>query len=100
MLNRLHTFLDEQPVLFAGLAAAAILGTAFASQIFGGLAPCELCWWQRYPYMMAMALALVGTAVKTIPQKYILLLLAAVFLTDAGLAAFHVGVEQRWWEGR
>jgi len=99
MFNSLRNFIDDQPVLFAGLAAAAILGTAFASQIVGGLAPCELCWWQRYPYMVAMGVALVGAAVKPVPQKYILLLLAAVFLTDAGIAAFHVGVEQRWWEG-
>lgn len=99
MPSALKTLSDEQPVLFAGVAAALILGTAFASQFFGGLAPCELCWWQRYPYMAAMGVALVGTAVKAVPQKYILLLLAAIFLTDAGIALFHVGVEQRWWEG-
>ncbi len=99
MLRKLIAFTDKQPVLFAGLAAALIVGTAFASQIFGGLAPCELCWWQRYPYMAAVAVALVGTAVTAIPRKFILALLALIFLSDASIALFHVGVEQRWWEG-
>jgi len=99
MFSAIMKFTDEQPVLFAGVMAALILGIAFASQIFGGLAPCELCWWQRYPYMGAMGVALVGTAVQAIPQKFVLLLLALIFLGDAGIAGFHVGVEQRWWEG-
>lgn len=99
MLANVIKFTDEQPVLFAGVAATLIVGTAFASQIFGGLPPCELCWWQRYPYFGAMAVALIGTAVKAIPEKFVLLLLALIFLGDAGIAGFHVGVEQRWWEG-
>jgi len=99
MLKKAIAFTDDQPVLFAGIVAGLILGTAFASQIFGGLAPCELCWWQRYPYMAIIGVSLVGTFVKAIPQKLLLLLLAALFLTDAGLALFHVGVEQHWWEG-
>lgn len=99
MLKKTIEFTGNKPVLFAGLMAAIILGIAFASQVFGGLAPCELCWWQRYPYMVIMGVALAGTAIKAIPQKLLLLLLAALFLTDAGIALFHVGVEQRWWQG-
>jgi len=98
MLNTAKTFTDEQPVLFAGLMAATLLGSAFAFQL-AGYPPCELCWWQRYPYMAIMAVTIIATAVKTLPSKIILLLLGLLFLTDAGIAAFHVGVEQRWWEG-
>ncbi|MBV1901911.1 MAG: disulfide bond formation protein B [Kordiimonadaceae bacterium] len=98
MIQRLISFTDEQPVLFAGVAAVFMLGVAFTFQMFG-YPPCELCWWQRYPYMVAMAVSLVGIAVKALPQKFILLLLAAIFLGDAGIAGFHSGVEQRWWEG-
>jgi disulfide bond formation protein DsbB len=49
--------------------------------------------------MAIMALALIGTAVKAAPERLLLILLALLFLTDAGIAGFHVGVEQRWWEG-
>ncbi len=98
MLNSAKAFTDGQPVLFAGLMAAALLGAAFTFQLFG-YPPCELCWWQRYPYMAAMAVSLLATAVKSLPPKWILLLLSAIFLTDAGIAGFHAGVEQRWWEG-
>jgi disulfide bond formation protein DsbB len=91
-------FAKKQPVLFSGVMAALILGSAFAFQL-AGYPPCELCWWQRYPYMAIMALALIGTAVKAAPERLLLILLALLFLTDAGIAGFHVGVEQRWWEG-
>ena len=99
MLKKAVAFTDKEPVLFAGLVAALMLGSAFAFQFIGGLPPCELCWWQRYPYMAIMGVALLGTAVKAIPQKLLLLVLTALFLTDTGIALFHVGVEQRWWEG-
>ena len=98
MLTRAVTFTDEQPILFSGVVAALLLGAAFTFQFFG-YPPCELCWWQRYPYMAIMGISLVATALKSLPQKWILLLLAALFLTDAGIAGFHVGVEQRWWDG-
>ncbi len=98
MLNTAKAFADDQPILFAGVMATAILGSAFAFQL-AGYPPCELCWWQRYPYMAIMALSLVATAIKSLPQKWVLLLLTALFLTDAIIAGFHAGVEQRWWEG-
>ena len=89
---------QRDPVLFAGIAATVILAGAFGFQL-AGYHPCEMCWWQRYPYMAIMAVALIASAVPTLPRKPILLLLALLFLVDAGLAGFHVGVEQRWWEG-
>ena len=89
---------NRNPVLFAGAAAALILASAFGFQL-AGYPPCDMCWWQRYPYMVAMGITLISLVVKQIPQKYVLLLLALVFAVDAGIAMFHVGVEQRWWEG-
>lgn len=98
MTASLTSLPKKDPVLFAGLAAAIILGTAFAFQL-AGYPPCDLCWWQRYPYMAIMGVALVGTAIRAVPRLWLLLLLALLFATDAGIAAFHFGVEQRWWEG-
>lgn len=98
MNTRSDPRLTHNPVLFAGLAAAVILGTAFGFQL-AGHHPCEMCWWQRYPYMAIMAVALIALALPKIPTKAVLWILAALFALDAGLAMFHVGVEQRWWEG-
>ena len=44
-------------LLFAALAAAAPI-FARASEDIWGIAPCELCTWQRWPYWVAAALAL------------------------------------------
>jgi disulfide bond formation protein DsbB len=85
-------------VVIAGLASLAI---AFASQYWGGLQPCVLCIYQRYPYGVATALGIVGIIVAARPSllRFILLLAALAFLVDAGIAAYHVGVEQHWWAG-
>jgi disulfide bond formation protein DsbB len=90
--------MNKKPVLAAGVAAVVILGTAFGFQL-AGYHPCEMCWWQRYPYMAIMAIALIALALPKLPTKNVLWLLAGLFALDAGLAMFHVGVEQRWWEG-
>src|ERR1700735_3395860 len=38
-------------------ASVAVLGTALLSQYWGGLAPCELCLLQRWPWRIAIVLA-------------------------------------------
>ncbi len=98
MSSPLLSLPQRDPILFSGIAATLILAAAFGFQL-AGYHPCEMCWWQRYPYMAIMAVALVATAVPSIPRKPTLLLLALLFAVDAGLAGFHAGVEQRWWEG-
>ena len=82
-------------VLAAAGSLALVLG-AFAFQYWGGLAPCVLCWWQRYPHMVAVVIGLLALAMRG-PLLPVLGALAA--LTSAGIGVFHVGVEQKWWEG-
>ena len=45
----------------ARLVALAVpvgaLGGALAFQFWGGLYPCEMCWWQRYAHIAALVLA-------------------------------------------
>jgi disulfide bond formation protein DsbB len=83
------------------LAAVASLAVAFASQYWGGLQPCVLCIYQRYPYGVIIALGVVGLLVAGKPNwlRIVLVLAGLVFLLDAGIAFFHVGVEQKWWQG-
>ena len=64
-----------------------------------------MCLWQRPPYWTAMLMGvLAGTAhhVRPLPRNFGRILLGvacAVFLVGAGIAFYHVGVEQKWWEG-
>jgi len=79
--------------------SAATLAAALVFQHWGGLAPCELCYWQRYPYWGAIPLAIVGAM---LPGRAGALCLAGAALclaTTAGIGGFHVGVEQHWWQG-
>lgn len=94
---------DSAPLslLACGLAAAALLGTALGFQYLGGLPPCTLCHWQRVPYVAIAMLALAGLAVPALRAhaRALVALAALLFLCDAGIAFFHVGVEHGWWAG-
>ena len=94
----------RQLPLFALLAALAPLAVALGAQYLGGLQPCLLCLWQRYPYVVAALLAAIAwwagaRANNAAAERPLLLLAALAFLVSAGIAVFHVGVEQKWWEG-
>ena len=80
--------------LLIALVSAAVLVSAFALEHLGGLEPCQLCIWQRYPYAALIVVGLIGWRVAARPM---LGLSAIILLGGAGLAAYHVGVEQGWW---
>ncbi len=79
----------------AGGSLALLLG-AFAFQFIGGLAPCQLCLWQRWPHAAAV---LIGVVALAVPGRLLPVLGAMAALATAGIAAFHTGVERGWWEG-
>jgi len=82
-------------VLAAGIGA---LSVAFGSQHFGGLQPCVLCIWQRWPWGAAILFSLLAALIA--PGRRSFLGLAALSVAASGaIAGFHVGVEQGWWEG-
>jgi disulfide bond formation protein DsbB len=82
------------------LASAAVVGGALLSQYVGGLQPCELCLYQRWPYYGVILITLVAVAVGRSGLTGAILALAALaFLIGAGLAFYHVGVEQHWFAG-
>ncbi len=86
--------------LLIAVISAAVLGSALASQYWGGLEPCQLCLYQRVPYVITITLGLLAALPLPRGLRLGLLLLAALtFAAGAALAGFHVGVEQKWWEG-
>jgi disulfide bond formation protein DsbB len=89
--------------MFAGfvlVASAIVLGTALLSQYWGGLAPCELCLMQRWPWAAAIVISLVVVLVgERAGLAWVALLLGLVFAIGVVLAFYHVGVEQHWFAG-
>jgi disulfide bond formation protein DsbB len=82
------------------LASAAVLGAALLSQYWGGLRPCELCLYERWPWAAAITISLVALfAGGRGALPWLALTLAAVFVAGAVLAFYHVGVEQHWFAG-
>ena len=83
-------------ILLAGGGSAALLLGALGFQYLGEMAPCKMCYWQRYPHAAAIGIAplalLFGGAL--LPW-----LGALAALTTAGIGAYHTGVERGWWDG-
>jgi disulfide bond formation protein DsbB len=84
--------------LIALLAPMGLLGGALGSQYLGGLHPCEMCYWQRWPHAAAILLA--GGAFVVPARSRLLTALAALAIAVSGaIGLFHAGVELGWWEG-
>jgi disulfide bond formation protein DsbB len=83
--------------LACALAAGFALGLALASEYWGGLVPCALCLLERWPYRVAIVLALLAVVVPRSFARLLLLLVLVSMLAAAALAVVHVGVEQHYW---
>jgi disulfide bond formation protein DsbB len=90
------TLTRQTLILIATLGSAALLAGAFAFQHLGGLAPCALCLWQRWPHAAAVA---IGALALATGWRGLAVLGALAALATAATGGFHAGVEQGWWEG-
>lgn len=84
-----------QIVMTAAGGSAMLLTGAFLFQMLG-YAPCKMCIWQRWPHVIAFV---IGACFFALPYRVTALLGALAAATTAAIGAFHVGVEQGWWEG-
>jgi disulfide bond formation protein DsbB len=96
MISRTRPALVRLALALSALAAAAALAGAAAAEQHG-LVPCALCLIERWPYWIALVLALAGLALPRALGRVALGLVAAAVLGGAAVAALHVGVEAKWW---
>jgi disulfide bond formation protein DsbB len=98
----------SEPIASAAVAIAVIgLATILGAYFFEyalGYRPCPLCLEQRIAYYVSIPLAamvLLGVTVNSSRKVMTLafVAIAVAMLWNAGLAAYHSGVEWHWWEG-
>jgi disulfide bond formation protein DsbB len=86
--------------LIALLLPLLLLAGAWGSQLIGGLVPCEMCHWQRWPHYGAVVAAAFAFVVPGRSSKVTMIAVAAVLIAISGLiGVFHAGVEYHWWQG-
>ncbi|TMJ26064.1 MAG: disulfide bond formation protein B [Alphaproteobacteria bacterium] len=87
--------------LAAALGSLFLLGGAYYFQYVVGLAPCDMCLWQRYPHMLAILFGLLTLPLLVEPKVALVFALVAVMalFTTSGIGVYHAGVEQHWWQG-
>ena len=87
--------------LIALLLPLGLLGGALGSQYLGGLVPCEMCYWQRWPHAAAILLAgLAFTGPPASERSRMLTLVAAFAIAVSGaIGVYHAGVELGIFEG-
>ena len=77
----------------------ALMAGAYGSQYIGGLSPCEMCIWQRWAHLAAIALAVTAFRIYP-PIRRLIIVGAALAIIASGLiGVFHAGVEYGWWPG-
>ncbi len=103
MLQRLDPLLNTWRWPGLALAASAfMLAAAHAFETFAFLAPCPLCLRQREVYWAIVAMTVTALILWQIRQnpRFIMafnIMLGLVFLTGAVVAAYHAGVEYKFW---
>ncbi len=82
------------------LMSIIALASAFTAEHVFGLQPCNLCIYQRYPFVIGAALGIIGLVLSNniIISRTILTILGLNFLINSAIAFYHTGVEQAWWE--
>ena len=89
-------------LLLAG--SIAVIATVLGFQHIGGYIPCKLCLAQREPWYAAMPVLVIAalSAWRGWPQcltRGALAIAGLLIFYSMALAAYHAGVEWRWWEG-
>jgi len=83
------------------LVPAGLLAGAYGSQHWGGLHPCEMCYWQRYAHFAGLGFAVVALLAGRMPDRgrSFVWLAALGILASGAIGVYHAGIELDLWEG-
>ena len=101
MADKIKQFLPPIPagkgILMCGGISASLYFGALWFQYVGGLMPCSLCLWQRWPHIIIVFLAVIALFVRM--PHLVLTAIAITAATSVILAGYHAGVEWQFWSG-
>jgi len=84
------------------IVPAALLAGAYYFQYAVGLAPCEMCYWQRWAHFAALlfaAIAFAGGGRLPDRGRSLVWLAALAVLASGAIGFYHAGVEAGYFEG-
>ena len=87
----------NQGILICGAISASLYAGALWFQYVGGLMPCNLCLWQRWPHIIIVLIAVIALFVRM--PRAVLSAIAVIAATSVILATYHAGVEWQLWSG-
>lgn len=101
-MHKLDFYISNSVIIVRTLIFAAFfaLSSGFVAEHFFKLQPCSLCLYQQYTFMSICIVGCVASLASFFKahSKKVSLLLAILFLINAGIALYQVAVEQRWVE--
>lgn len=94
------TGVPQRARLLTLIVPTGAMATALIAQYGFGLAPCEMCWWQRYAHIAAIGLAIGAFVLPGARLRFVAMGLAIGAIALSGLiGGYHAGVEYHWWQG-
>jgi len=81
-------------LFFIFISLVVGLASAYVAQFIFHIEPCQLCYTQRYLYGASLIMVFLTLFFSCMRHLSFLTLLCSFLF-----AVFHVGVEQKWWEG-
>ncbi|MBP1852155.1 disulfide bond formation protein B [Rhizobium halophytocola] len=90
--------------LLVTVGMIVVIGSALAFEHIGGYIPCHLCLIERKPYYIGIPLGVLAVVSHMLKlpvwiTRTLLGLIALLMIADAGISAYHAGVEYKWWDG-
>ena len=96
---------SEKLALALGALSALLILAVLGFQYLGGVWPCEMCQWQRWPHFAAAAVGLGGGALLLMgaidrrAAPWIAGLSALLIAVSGAIGVYHAGVEWKIWAG-
>lgn len=104
-MKSLLDFLVARWGLFFLAVSVVILGSVYFFQYVLGYQPCELCLYQRYPYMLIIPIAAMAYFMRHKTDlsskraaRGLLVIITVLFFLSAFVAGHHIGVEHGQWQ--